>query len=321
MVFKECNNFLYDYKNDYISGGNLYITKLFCIEYIKAFCYTFMKLFDKKDFFPENIIKFINIINKNDKITMVKLYIYKIIYNKNNKQIDTFLNNEIIKKYKLESYEGFNEFIRVEDIKKLEQFNYDDNQLKTFKTLKEYEIKILKKINKNDISLKINDFDDFYAVSYKLILSKLKNEDFVNNISYTNFYLNVCESLYGNKDNKSNKLISLMKLFFNKETFQKIKEEYKINSDDIIALLYGYRYCLNETKRKGGENIYSYLYDKNNIEDFHQKFYPGNDNNNDQPYYELYSDIINHFKEKTGRRMFCLLMRERFVRFSPFWIS
>ena len=76
---------------------------------------------------------------------MVKLYIYKIIYNKNNKQIDTFLNNEIIKKYKLESYEGFNEFIRVEYIKKLEQFNYDDNQLKTFKTLKEYEIKILKK--------------------------------------------------------------------------------------------------------------------------------------------------------------------------------
>ena len=318
MVFKECNNFLYDYKNDYINGGNLYITKLFCIGYIKAFCYTFIKLFNKKDFSQENIIKNINIINENDKINMVKLYIYKIIYNINNKQIDTFLNNEIIKKYKLESYEGFNEFIRVEDIKKLEQFNYDDNQLKTFKTLKEYEYKNFeKKLTKDDISLKINDFDDFYVASYKLILSKLKNEDFVNNISYTNFYLNICESLYGNKDNKSNKLISLMKLFFDKKTFQKIKEEYKINSDDIIALLYGYRYCLNEAKRKGGENIYSYLYDKNNIEDFHQKFYPGNDNNNDQPYYELYSDIINHFKEKPEEGCFVCLCEKGFYHSVP----
>ena len=318
MVFKECNNFLYDYKNDYINEGNLYITKLFCIGYIKAFCYTFIKLFDKKDFSQENIIKIINIINENDKINMVKLYIYKIIYNKNNKQIYTFLNNEIIKKYKLESYEGFNEFIRVEDIKKLEQFNYDDNQLKTFKTLKEYEYKNFeKKLTKDDISLKINDFDDFYVASYKLILSKLKNEDFVNNISYTNFYLNVCESLYGNKDNKSNKLISLMKLFFNKETFQKIKEEYKINSDDIIALLYGYRYCLNEAKRKGGENIYSYLYDKNNIEDFHEKFYPGNDNSNGQPLYELYSDIINHFKEKPEEGCFVCLCEKGFYHSVP----
>ena len=52
---------------------------------------------DKNKFNPKNVIK---IINKSDKINMVKLYIYKIIYNKNNKQINVFLNSEIINKHK-----------------------------------------------------------------------------------------------------------------------------------------------------------------------------------------------------------------------------
>ena len=114
MIFKECNKFLDKY-ND-INEGFTYITKLFCIGYIKSFCYTFIKMHDKKKFNPENVIK---IINESDKINMVKLYIYKIIYNKNNKQINVFLNSEIIKKYKLDSYEGFNEFINKEEIEKL----------------------------------------------------------------------------------------------------------------------------------------------------------------------------------------------------------
>ena len=126
--------------------------------------------------------------------------------------------------------------------------------------------------------------------AYKLILSKLNNEDFENDNSYTNFYLNVCESLYkkdGDEVNKSNKLMTLMKYLFDKETYQEIKKEYSINSEDIDALLYGYRYCLNEVKGKEGEYIYSYLCNRNNFNDFDQKFYPGNDTNKDEPYYEL----------------------------------
>ena len=74
---------------------------------------------------------------------MVKLYIYKIIYNKNNKQINVFLNSEIINKHKLDTYEGFNEFINKEEIEKLEQFTFDDNKSKIFKILKEYEKKTI----------------------------------------------------------------------------------------------------------------------------------------------------------------------------------
>ena len=138
MIFKECNKFLD--KFNHINEGLTYITKLFCIGYIKSFYYTFIKMHDKNKFNPKNVIK---IINKSDKINMVKLYIYKIIYNKNNKQINVFLNSEIINKHKLDTYEGFNEFINKEEIEKLEQFTFDDNKSKIFKILKEYEKKTI----------------------------------------------------------------------------------------------------------------------------------------------------------------------------------
>ena len=71
-------------------------------------------------------------------MNLVKLYIYKIIYNKNNRQINVFLNSEIIHKYKLENYKGFNEFINKEEIEKLEHFNYANSKSKIFKKLSEY---------------------------------------------------------------------------------------------------------------------------------------------------------------------------------------
>ena len=97
---------------------------------------------DKKKFNPENVI---SIINKNDKINMIKLYIYKIIYNKNNKQIDVFLNSEIINKYKLNTYEGFNNFINQEEIEKLEQLLLTIINQKHLKNLKNMEKSISKK--------------------------------------------------------------------------------------------------------------------------------------------------------------------------------
>ena len=73
-VFKECNKFLGEFNT--ISDGNTYITKLFCIGYIKSYCNTFIKMHDKKGFKPDKIIEKIN---KYDKTNMVKLYIYKTI--------------------------------------------------------------------------------------------------------------------------------------------------------------------------------------------------------------------------------------------------
>ena len=111
--------------------------------------------------------------------------------------------------------------------------------------------------------------------AYQIILSKLKNKDFENDKSYINFYPNVCESLYkkdNDEDNENNKLITLMKFFFDKDTYIKFKKDNSINSEDIDVLLYGYRYCLNEVKSKDEDFIYPYLYSFNNLSDFDQKF-------------------------------------------------
>ena len=86
-------------------------------------------------------------------------------------------------------------------------------------------IKNLKNMNKKD-------FDNFYIAAYKLILSKLRKKNFENDKSYVNFYPNVCESLFkkdNDEDNESNKLIRLMKFFFDKGTYIKFKKEYSIN--------------------------------------------------------------------------------------------
>ncbi len=38
-IYKECNDFLYELNNNEINEGLTYITQLFCITYIKSFCY------------------------------------------------------------------------------------------------------------------------------------------------------------------------------------------------------------------------------------------------------------------------------------------
>ena len=111
---------------------------------------------DDKEYNPDDVIK---IINKFDKTNMVKLYIYKIIYNENNKQINVFLNGDIKKRYKLNEYNGFNEFIKEEEIEKLEHFSYDDNKSNILKKLKKYEeYHFQNEINKDDISSKKKRF-------------------------------------------------------------------------------------------------------------------------------------------------------------------
>ena len=145
--------------------------------------------------------------------------------------------------------------------------------------------------------------------AYKLILFKLKNEDFINDNSYINFYPNVCVPLYKEDDNEGNKLISIMKFIFDNEKYSEIKKEEKIKSEDIKALLYGYRYCLNEIEDENdGDYIYSYLYKKDKT-DYDKKFYPGNDNR-DEPYYELYNQIVNHFNEKPDEGCYVCLCKK-----------
>ena len=71
-IFQECSNFLYDFKiePDKFHYKCANVTKLFCLGYIKSYCYKFIKMHDKQNFDPLEIIKEIN---KCDKINMIKL--------------------------------------------------------------------------------------------------------------------------------------------------------------------------------------------------------------------------------------------------------
>ena len=140
-IFKDCNEFLFKFKKNATKfhGKYVNITKLFCIGYIKSYCHTFIKMHDKSEFNPENIIKQIN---KCDEIKMIKLYIYKIIYNRSKKQIKVFLSDTTKSKYKLDKYEGFKDFIKFKNEENLiyeNKISDNDNYQNIYKTLDEYQ--------------------------------------------------------------------------------------------------------------------------------------------------------------------------------------
>ena len=312
-IFKDCNEYLYA---EIENPKSLPIITLFCVAYIKAYCYTFIKKHDDKGFSPKKIIETID----NDvKLKIIKIYIYKIIYNLNNKQIDIFLNKEGKKKYYLQLYS--NQFIKF---KNEEQINYTIETLDNENYQKVYDI--LK--NEGEFEKKIKDefyddeedklkFDNFYIAAYNLILSKLSNlkiKNFDTSAIYENFFKNVCEPLFGNNedkdkmDDKNNKLFSLIQFLFNPKKYSKIKEKYEINSMNIESLLYGYRYCLNEIAEEHprGEYIFSTLYIKGKTDYLKKKFYPGSDTK-DESYYELYNKIENHFRKNPNEGCYICL--------------
>ena len=306
-----------------------HITKLFCLGYIKTYCTTFINMFDDinpKFKEPEKIIESIN---KNDlKKRMIKLYIYKILYNQNQKQIDVFLNKDCKKKYKLEKYKDFKDFIKFTDE---EQINYgfetldNDNYENIYKTIEKYKKDdFKKKINKEEINAEELCIDNFYTASINLILSNLKKKEFEKSEIYNNFYKNICKPLFEEREEEKKeeeeeekeKISTVIQFLFNPNKYEKIKETYKINEKNIDSLLYGYRYCLNELSNEKVDSIYSTLYEKENIGYLSDKCYPGSDAK-DIPYYELYSKIRNHFKKNPNEGCYVCLCNKGFYQLVP----
>ena len=339
-IFKDCNKFLENKdKSEKYYDKLKNIAKLFCLGFIKAFCYTFIKRHEKSGFEPKAII---DKINKYDKMNMIKLYIYKIIYNLNNKQIDIFLKKGTsYDKYKLILYNDIDKFIEFkgEELFKdeIETLDNDNSNYKNiYNILLNYKNngKFKKKITKSELINNNEDennkekfkFDNFYMASYNIILLNLKKNKFVESEYYNNFFINICVPLFGenkeeiniNEDNKINKLFKLIQFLFDKNEYSKIKDIYSIKAENIDSLLYGYRYCLNEIaeEKKRRECIYSSLYDINKIDYLKEKFYPGSDTK-DESYYELLNKIENHFKEKPNEGCYVCLCNRGYYHSIP----
>ena len=212
------------------------------------------------------IIKIIDIINENNSINkMLHIYIYKILYNKY--KIDAFINEEIINKYKLKDYKDFETLIKKDEliniykidykVKTLNNEFYNNSYLKLEKYQKEG---FKKKIKKKDFDIQKLGIDNFYIISYNIILSDLKwkNDKFDIN---SNFYHNICKPLFIGH----NLLSKAIELIYDPNKYEEIKNCFHINSDNIIPILYGYRYILNELSYENKNGIYYSIYIKNNF--------------------------------------------------------
>lgn len=140
-IFLEAIKFLDIYltKPEKCSSFLKELFKLFCLSYMKAFCYMFIKMFDDdqpklKD--PKKIIEIIN--GKNSIYKIIRLYIYKVLYNYY--KIDFFDNEEIIKQYMLNEYIDYKEFIKIKGLENLYRIDYKVKTLKNEYLEKSYNV-------------------------------------------------------------------------------------------------------------------------------------------------------------------------------------
>lgn len=298
-IFKECLLFLVNYINNpkKLKGRKKNICKLFIIGYIKTYLYTFISLISMSSQKLKDSSKIIKAINENISISkIIKLYVYKIIYNKNNRRIDVFVNPDNIQKFRLSEYSEFNKFI---NFPQQNPFDYTYNNLRSqnsqkyesfYKQLEKLKQKNFENIDINQINIDKIGIDVFFFSTCNLILSCLKFKDFEKSATYMNFYKNVCSPLFKTK----NTIFPAIQFLYCPEKFIKLKEKFKITPESLEILLFSYRYCLNLLYNNKKGNIYSFLYNKNNINDINKYYYPGNDIK-DIPIYNLYSQIKNHF--------------------------
>ena len=113
--------------------------------------------------------------------------------------------------------------------------------------------------------------------------------------------------------NKNNNLSKATELIYDPRKYEEIKSRYKINSDNIIPILYGYRYVLNELSSDNENSIYHFIYNKSNFDNIKNNFYPGNN----IQYNKGYSNFMNHFNSKSKEGCYVLLCKKLFYHSIP----
>ena len=297
-LFQNCIIFLNLYnKGNYNNGnGNKNLCKLFCIGYIRAYCYKFIQLIDSCSPQLEKSTKIIAEINKSKSLNkVISFYIWKIIYYRNNQNINIFIDPEYDKKYKLSEYKCFK---KIEPNINPFEYNYINPKTKSdynqfLEVLEKYKEKSFEEVKIEDFENTKFDIDIFYYSTCNLILTNLKQKYAFESLFYKNFYKNVCCPLF----NKKEKLFNAIKILYDPLKYKKLKTDLGINSDNLSIILHSYRYFINELDSNKKNSIYNVFYSRYiSIEKINNKFYPGNDIS-DLPIYSLFSKIKQHFEE------------------------
>ena len=316
LILKDCIESLENYLNNKEkkkgASKNKEISKLFCISYIKTFINIYIKMFKEKEPKWKDPTNIINIINEdNNTCKMIRIYVYKILYN--NYKIDFFFDEENISNYKLEEYTNYNDFINIEDLSNMYKLDY---KIKTIKDNYFSEAtKVIEKYKKDDFQKQIKSsnydleeygIDNFYMASFNLMIlnSHIKKTD-INN----NFFDKICKPLFEQKQ----LLLKAIELFYNPEIYENIKNDYKINSNNNMPFLFSYRFCLNVLFYENNDGIYHSLYEEDKIKYIKEKFYPCNDAKVNL----VYSQILDHFKEKPEEGCYVCLCKDWYYHSVP----
>ena len=308
-MLKKCIDFLDDYENNPTKVEKFLkdLGKLYSIAYIKTYCNEFIKIINNTNKYF-NFDKIIDIINQDKSICkMIRLYIYKILYNKYT--LSFISDNNIIEKNKLDKYSDFVEIQKFKETdNKIEQKNVKTLIQKHFKiTFDEIEKlrtnKYNKKLNKEDFNIKDFGFDNFFIASFNSTLSNLYNlgnKDLSDNNQ--KFYNNICASLFN-----GDIILKGIELLYSPQKFKEIQRLYRNISNCITPLLFGYRYCLNILASKTTNGIYYLMYTNRNLRNYlDENYFPGNDTK----FNLVYSNIENHFKNKPDEGCYVCLCRD-----------
>ena len=250
-VFKKCIDLLS--KNASSGSKIINVSKLLYIGYIRVFLYKFeenIRIKSEKLIEPKEIIKEINAL-KNNISFIIELYFYKIIYNKNNKDINVFTTKKDL--YNLESLNNYKNLLLLQnnDDNFGEENEDKDNKFSSFNDL-------LEERNNNKLNSKeeypFNEY--FYYADYideKYLSENIKNkkEDYpvltkylelkdngnpLNDFYIYNNALNYLNEEYSSKktrDYVNNETLDKQLIYNNnKELFNQFIEIYNKMSDN-----------------------------------------------------------------------------------------
>ena len=277
--------------------SNLNLKKIFALSFTRVYLKIFIDWIDKQNISDDDITKIIKTINGeeiNPFRDMLSYFIYKIIYNTNQKELTKLFDKDIIEKYHLDEYKSYNIFKTMErDYKEaskyiifIEAYKTTDEDYNIFKEefikLKNYlessgneesELKELIQNKKRD--------DIFYSAFSAKISAHLSNP--IENNDKINLLSEFIHNIYEDKE----KLINIYDLFLDKSSYTK----KKISPKTAEILQYCLKYCINADDICDERNkIYYPLYNDQKDFDF---YLPGNDIPN-RKIYDFYSKIKDY---------------------------
>ena len=309
-ILKECIKYLdiYITNPESLNLKSKEICKYFCLGYIKTFCFTFIEMLNDNNIKLKDPKKIEDIFNGNSAICKtIQLYIYRILYNNNNRDINFFRHKENVLKYSLNVYKEFGKLFSLDTINyKIKTLNSSYFE-EIYKLIKHYEKENFKeKINIKDFKIKTFGVDNFYLSSQYLVIL---NQQITILDKQNNFYYNVCQPLFQDE----NLLLKAIDLFYKPQKLNEIKSNYNITNENINILSFGYRYCLNELFSKNIKGMYYSLYDISKYNYQEKKLYPGNDIKINPVYFK----IINHFKSKPNEGCYVCLCKNVYYHSIP----